>query len=65
MNNDGLKIVIKDNKIVSMKELYEGKEKSRREIAKISFPEKIKALIALQKIAVGWGKKKDVIIWSF
>lgn len=57
------KIVI-GNKIITRKELFKEKEKFRKEKASMPFEEKIKALIDLQKIAYGWGEKKDVIIWS-
>jgi hypothetical protein len=33
-------------------------------MARLSFEEKIKALITLQEIAFHWGGKKDVIIWQ-
>ena len=57
------KIVIGD-KTITPKELFEGKQRLRKEQAKLSFEEKIKALINLQKIAHSWGEKKDVTIWK-
>lgn len=59
-----VKIVITDNKIITLKELFEGKEKARKEMAKLSLEEKIKILVELQKLARSWGKKKDIIIWK-
>lgn len=64
MDEDKIKIAVRDNKIITLKELYEGKEKTRKLMAKIPFPEKIKALVSLQEIAYTWGNKKDVIIWK-
>lgn len=59
---DNQKIVIGD-KVITRRELFEEKAKFRQVQASISFEEKIKALIDLQKIAYSWGQKKDVIIW--
>jgi len=64
MNEEKIKILAKDNKIITLRELFEGKQKTRMEQAKLPFEEKIKALVDLQKIAYSWGKKKDVIIWQ-
>jgi len=58
----GKKILIGD-KILTKKELFKEKEKIRKEQAKLPFEEKIKILISLQRLAYGWGEKKDVIIW--
>lgn len=57
------KIVIGD-KTITLKELFEGKQRLRKEQAKLPFEEKIKALINLQKIAHSWGGKEDVTIWK-
>ena len=59
---DNQKFVIGD-KIVTRKELFEEKDKFRKQKARASFEEKIKTLIDLQRIAYNWGGKKDVIIW--
>ena len=59
---DNQKIVIGD-KIITRKELFEEKEKFRKARAGMSFEEKIKALIGLQKIASRWGGRKNVMIW--
>jgi len=56
------KIVIGE-KVLRRRELFE-EEVARRERAKLSFEEKIKILIDLQKLARDWGGKKDVIIWQ-
>jgi len=56
------KIVI-GNRIISREELFREKEKSRRDRSRMPFEKKIKALAELQKIARGWGGKKDVIVW--
>jgi len=56
------KIVIGE-KVLRRRELFE-EEVARRERAKLSFEEKIKILIDLQKLARDWGGKKDVIIWE-
>lgn len=60
---DKRKIIIGD-KTITREELFEEKEKFRRVQAGMSFEEKIKALVELQKIAYGWGGKRDVIIWK-
>ncbi|MEW6481479.1 MAG: hypothetical protein AB1397_00470 [bacterium] len=57
------KIVI-DSRILTKKELFREKEKFRKERAKLTFNEKIKALVQLQQLAVSWGGKKDVIVWK-
>jgi len=56
------KIVIGD-RILTKKELFE-EEEFRKERAKLSFEEKIRQLIELQKLASSWGNKKDVIVWK-
>ena len=52
------------NKILTRKELFEEKEKSRQARSGVTFEEKIRALIELQKMASGWGARKDVMIWT-
>lgn len=59
-----MKLIMRGSKIVDLKEIFEGKEMTRKEMSKISFPEKIIALVSLQQIASSWGRKKDVIIWK-
>ena len=46
-----MKIVMRGNRIITRKELFEKKEKFNREQAKLPFEEKIKILIRLQEIA--------------
>ncbi|MBW2040222.1 MAG: hypothetical protein JRI46_11660 [Deltaproteobacteria bacterium] len=60
---DDQKIVIFD-KIITRKEFFEEKERFRKAQATLSFEEKIKRLVDLQKIAYSWGEKKDVTIWE-
>lgn len=57
------KIVV-GNKIMTYRELFKNKEKFRKMQAAMTFEEKIKALTELQKLAYGWGGKRDVIIWN-
>lgn len=64
MNEETIKILTKDNEVITLKELFERKEKARKEMANIPFEEKIKILVDLQKIAVSWGGKKDVFVWE-
>lgn len=64
LKDDEIRIVSRDEKIITLKELFEGKDRARKEMAKLSFEEKIKALVDLQKIAYSWGGKKDVIVWE-
>ena len=56
--------IIISNRILTKKKLYEEKKQIRKERAKLSFEEKIKILVDLQKLAYSWGKKKDIIIWK-
>ncbi len=57
------KILIKGNRIITLQEFYREELRARKEMANLSFEEKIKALITLQEIAFHWGGKNDVIIW--
>jgi hypothetical protein len=59
-----VKIKREDGRLITLEELFESKKKTRMELAKLSFEEKIKILVELQKIAYSWGNKKDVIIWK-
>ena len=63
MNEPNIKILTKDNRVITLKDFFEEEHKARCEMAKLSFEEKIKSLIALQKIARHWGGKEDVIVW--
>jgi hypothetical protein len=57
------KIVIGD-RILSRDELFKEENDFRKRRAKLSFEEKIKILVELQKLASSWGNKKDVIVWK-
>jgi len=57
------RIVIGD-KILSRRDLFDGEQMPRKERAKLPFEEKITALVNLQKLIRGWGRKKDVIVWE-
>jgi len=63
MNEEEIKIFTKDNKVITLKELFERKEEARKQLASLPFEEKIKILISLQELACSWGEKQDVIIW--
>lgn len=59
-----LKIIVRDGKIVTLKELYEAHRRTHAEQAHLPFEEKIKILVGLQQLASSWGKKTDVIVWN-
>jgi len=46
-----LKIIMKDNKIITRKELFKRKEEFHKELAKLSFEEKIEILFILELTA--------------
>ncbi|MBE0479001.1 hypothetical protein IBX65_07810 [Candidatus Aerophobetes bacterium] len=56
------RIVIGD-RILTRQGLFKEEEDFRKKRAKLSFEEKIKILVNLQKLAQSWGKRKDIIIW--
>jgi len=60
---DEQKIIIGD-RVLGRQDLFQGDERARQERAKLPFEEKIKILVDLQRLAYGWGRKKDVIIWE-
>lgn len=64
MNDNDIKIMTHDNRIITLKELYKEHEMSHRAQAKLSYEEKVRILVELQKIARDWGDKKDVIVWD-
>jgi hypothetical protein len=64
MCKDDIKVLIKGERVVTLQELFIEEAKARKEMANLSFEEKIQALITLQEIAYSWGGKKDVIIWQ-
>jgi|GEM_PF-1330674 len=49
--SNGVKIIMKGNRIITRRDLFEKKEEFHREQAKLPFEEKIKMLVQLQKIA--------------
>lgn len=64
MREEEIKIVIKDNRVITLKELFDNKSFARKEMANLSFEKKINMLINLQKIASRWGGMKDVMTWQ-
>ena len=64
MEEDKIKILTNDKKVITLKDLFEGKDVTRKKMAKLPFEEKIKHLIGLQEIAYNWGRKKNVIVWQ-
>ncbi|MEW6102733.1 MAG: hypothetical protein AB1630_02755 [bacterium] len=63
MEDNKIKIVI-GNKVFTKEELFKEKEKLRKLQANLPFEEKIRSLILLQKLAVSWGQKRDILIWK-
>lgn len=59
-----LKIRIRDGREMTITELYQEHEKTHAAQAGLSFEEKIRILIDLQKLALSWGQKSDVIVWN-
>ena len=59
------KIIIKNDRIITRKELFKRKEKFHKEQAKLPFEEKIQILIKLQEIA-SWIKEdsEKTMIWK-
>jgi len=51
MKEDEKKIIFDKDKILRRGEIFEGKERFHKEQAKLSFEEKIKILVKLQRIA--------------
>lgn len=64
MSWGNMKIVVKDDKVLTLEELFKENEKTHKETAAIPFKVKIQILVTLQEIAYHWGGKKDVIIWQ-
>jgi hypothetical protein len=62
--NGKTKIITQKGKVITLKKLFEGKERTRRLMAGFAFEEKIKMLASLQEIAHSWGQKKDVLVWN-
>jgi len=51
MKEDEKKIIFDKDKILTREEIFEGKERFHKKQAKLSFEEKIKILVKLQRIA--------------
>ncbi len=64
MSEEKIKILTKDNRIITLKELFEEQEKTHKEQASLPFEEKIRILVELQKLALNWGNRKNVIVWD-
>lgn len=58
-----VKILLPDNRIITLKEFFDEMERTHKEQAKLSYEEKVKILVQLQEIARDWGKK-DVLVWK-
>ena len=63
MKDKATKIIIGNGKTITLKNLFEGKQKARKKMASLSFEKKINMLISLQETARNWGRMKDVFIW--
>lgn len=59
-----LRVMIREGRILTLKEMYEEHEKTHVEQANLSYEEKIRALVDMQRLAFSWGKKSDVIVWK-
>jgi hypothetical protein len=64
MSEDSIRIRVRGDKVITLREFFEGDRETRREQARLPFEEKIRILITMQKLAVEWGGKKDLIVWD-
>ncbi len=64
MSEDKVRIITHNNKVITLQEFFEADQETRMIQAKLPFEEKIRILISLQKLAITWGGKKDVILWD-
>jgi len=64
MKDEEIKIIVRDNKIITLKDLFKGKQETRKKMANLPFEKKINMLISLQETAHSWGQMKDVFIWK-
>lgn len=64
MSEDATKILTRHNKIITLQDFFESEQNARKEQARLPFEEKIRILVTLQKLALQWGGKKDVIVWK-
>jgi len=58
------KRILIGDRVLSRQDLFQEKERARRERAKLPFEEKVKILVSLQRLAYHWGRRKDIIIWK-
>lgn len=63
MKDEEVRIRVGDGKTVTLKELFEGKQKTRKKMAGLPFEKKISILMSLQETARSWGGLKDVLVW--
>lgn len=63
MKDEEIRIKIHGNKIITLKDLFRGKQKTRKKMAGLSFEKKINILISLQETAHTWGGITDLYIW--
>ncbi len=63
MDGKEIKILTRDKRVITLKELFQGKQEARKDLAGLSFEEKIKMLVDLQRLAYSWGGRKDILIW--
>ena len=63
MNDEDIKIIIRDGRTVTLRDLFKGKQKTRKKMASLPFEKKIIMLISLQETARSWGGMKDVLVW--
>lgn len=64
MKDEEIRIKIRDNKIITLEELFKGKQRTRKKMANLPFEKKINMLISLQETARSWGGIKDLLIWK-
>lgn len=64
--DEDIKIIMKNGKVVTRRDLFKKKEDFHKEQAKLPFEEKIKILVNLQKIAnsIKRSKEKQEMIWK-
>lgn len=63
-NQPEIRVRINDNRVVTIAELYREYDRTHRAQAGLPFEDKIRALVNMQKLAVSWGQRRDVIVWK-
>ena len=58
-----IRIAIGKQRVVTLPELYAEYDRTHKIQAELSFEDKIKVMVDLQKMAFSWGKRRDVIVW--